>query len=126
MNLLGHCDAICQTLIHKLQWQCIEPLRRRDNALDAFLEQKGGGQSDGDGNDGISVGMKDATPTEYEFVAPNFCVFPNGVLPADSDAESDDTECNGADSGRKRKLSDIENDADGVAKRQKTESTGNE
>lgn len=109
--LLGNCDDICQTIIQKLGWKCIAPKRKEngggdmgnsevdDDAVQSFLEQKEDVGNDDDDNDyqqnaggGIAVEMIDAQPTEYEFVAPNYHIFPNGVPPEEDQSDDDQFE----------------------------------
>ena len=74
VNLLGNCDDICHKLINELKWQSIQPNNHNPN-------------NDNPNND-------NAKDIKYQFIKPNFCVFPNGQLPKQENYDNQNNDDN--------------------------------
>ena len=85
VNLLGNCDDVCMTLINKLKWKFIAPKKNHIEMKKEEEQQQKEEQEEEEEEEynikAIETMEVEAKLSEYEFVEPNYYLFPNGVLP---------------------------------------------
>lgn len=83
VHLLGNCDDICSTLIHKLKWDFVAPRKMQKmeenkemNGSDCEMKETKQSQM----IKAIATVKVDAKLVDYKHYEPNYYVFPNGEL----------------------------------------------
>lgn len=86
VNLLGNCDDVCCTLIDKLKWEWMRPIKNNRNAKEESKEEDIGDDMNVAQNTEIrpiDTEPCEAIGVEHRYVPPCYYVFPNGTLPDD-------------------------------------------
>lgn len=100
VNLLGNCDDVCMTLINKLQWKFMQPKKinksnitsdeTKDNEKEEKIQEREINKRSRK-ICAIETIECEAKLIEYEYVEPNYYLWPNGKLPDDVYRPEDNT-----------------------------------